>query len=477
MKSVAKMTDAEYKATVSDLRQRAAGGKNTLGFYIQLMFLAGAAVTIVANGAWRILWGLLAFLGVIVISTARTFFWKWTEDRLQKDAEAGHIERAVRWDYLCLLIDWTLSFAGFAAVAFTVFGAASGYTVPRPLLWVCVGGMYTLPFTFRREKPGYNYGNFLFWEQWTLIATIVASAFIPFGVGWGIAAQATIAFTSVPLGCRFKKADILEKVQIYYRNAKVARATHTAPLPNPTQPFGVEALKAILSDIRIAWFPFSVSFLSFLTGIVWMIALKKPWPLLVAVLAIVPGYLLMLSLDCPTSSEPEELARRGVDKDLARGSVELRTLMLSVGLAIASSTIMWFGGRDASLLVPLSLLALGACSAFNYVAFEGQTIADPLLLVAYIAAFASTCALRIAGLAWWQCLMLIPTIGYALPAFRYLFPRSGLRGEARKAALAVAAEFAADSRTDEEKAHDEKMAKRRAREERRIASFRRSRHG
>ena len=47
MKSVAKMTDAEYKATVSDLRQRAAGGKNTLGFYIQLMFLAGAAVTIV----------------------------------------------------------------------------------------------------------------------------------------------------------------------------------------------------------------------------------------------------------------------------------------------------------------------------------------------------------------------------------------------------------------------------------------------
>ena len=66
MKSVAKMTDAEYKATVRDLRQRAAGGKNTLGFYIQLMFLAGAAVTIVANGAWRILWGLLAFLGVIV---------------------------------------------------------------------------------------------------------------------------------------------------------------------------------------------------------------------------------------------------------------------------------------------------------------------------------------------------------------------------------------------------------------------------
>ena len=118
------------------------------------------------------------------------------------------------------------------------------------------------------------------------------------------------------------------------------------------------------------------------------------------------------------------------------------------------------------------------CSSWhNYVAFEGQTIADPLLLVAYIAAFASTCALRIAGLAWWQCLMLIPTIGYALPAFRYFFPRSGLRGEARKAALAVAAEFAADSRTDEEKARDEKMAKRRAREERRIASFRRSRRG
>ncbi|MBR5548311.1 MAG: hypothetical protein IKU71_01145 [Kiritimatiellae bacterium] len=477
MKSVAKMTESEYKDTVRDMRQRAAGGRNTLGFYIQLMFIAGAAVTIATNGAWKILWGLLAFLGVMIISSIRTFSWKWTEDKLQKDAEAGRIKRAIFWDYICLFFDWLISFAGFVVVAFTVFGAASGYNVSRPLLWVCVGAMHTLPFTFRREKPGYNYGNYLFWVQWTLIATIVASAFIPFGVGWGVAAQVAIALVSIPLGCRFKKADIVEKVQIYYRNATVARATHTAPLHNPTQPYAVEVMKATLSDIRVAWVPFTVSFLSLATGVVWMIVLKKPWPLLVALPAIVLGYVLMLTLDSPLTSEPEELTKRGVDKDLVRGSVELRALMLSASLAIASSTIMWFGGRDAALLVPLSLLALGACCVFDYVVFEGQAIADPLLLVAFAAAFASTCALRIAGLPWWQCLMLIPTIGYALPAFRYLFPRSGLRGEARKAALAVAAEFAADSRTEEEKARDEKLAKRRAREERRIANFRRSRRG
>ena len=469
------MTDSEYKDTVRDMRQMAAGGRNTLGFYIQLMFIAGAAVTIAANGAWRILWGLLAFLGLVIISSTKTLFWKWTEDRLQKDAETGRLKRAIFWDYLSLLIDWSISFAGFAAVAFTVFGVASGYTVSRPLLWVCVGGMFKLPFSFRREKPGYNYGNYLFWEQWTLIATIVASAFIPFGVWWGVAAQAAIAFVSIPLGCRYKKPDIVEKVQIYNYNAKVARPMHRAPLPSPSQPYAVEVMKAILSDIRVAWVPFSVSFLSLITGVVWMIILKRPWPLLLGLLAIVLGYVMMLMLDCPLTSEPEELTRRGVDKDLVRGSVELRTLVLSVGLAIASSAIMWFGGRDVSLLVPLSLLALGACCVFDYVALEGQAIADPLLLVAYIAAFASTCALRLAGLAWWECLMLIPSIAYALPAYRYLFPRSGLRGEARKAALAVAAEFATDSRSDEEKARDEKMAKRRAREERRIASFRRSR--
>ena len=96
------------------------------------------------------------------------------------------------------------------------------------------------------------------------------------------------------------------------------------------------------------------------------------------------------------------------------------------------------------------------------------------MLVVYVAAFSSVVALRVAGCVWWECLLPLPTIGYVLPVFRYFFPRSGIRGEARKAAIAAAKAFAADPRSDADRTRDEKREKRRLREERRLARLRRS---
>ena len=85
----------------------------------------------------------------------RFFFWNWTERLLRRDAEAGRTSRAVWWDYLCVAIDWAMGFLMFAAVAFGVFALARGSGMPRTAMWLCVAGLYTLPFAFRKMKSEY----------------------------------------------------------------------------------------------------------------------------------------------------------------------------------------------------------------------------------------------------------------------------------------------------------------------------------
>ena len=92
------------------------------------------------------------------------------------------------------------------------------------------------------------------------------------------------------------------------------------------------------------------------------------------------------------------------------------------------------------------------------------------------AAFASVCALRIAGLQWGISLLPTPFFALVVPVFRWFFPRSGLRGAERKAAIAdMPNRLTADIRSDAEKKLDAKKEKRRLRDERRIANIRRSR--
>lgn len=125
----------------------------------------------------------------------------------------------------------------------------------------------------------------------------------------------------------------------------------------------------------------------------------------------------------------------------------------------------------------LAMSAVGACTLAAAVADSNAFSRPDVLSVAvYALALAVAVALRVSGLVWWACLMPLPALAYLLPAYRWFFPRSGLRGAERRAAIAaMPARFEADIRTSAQKALDEKREKRRLREERRLANIRRSR--
>ena len=224
MKGLSSMSEAERAEATREMRAELARNRTTIGFYIQMALAAAAAVTIVVNCAWSILWALLAYVGMSVLLFLKPIVWAWSERRLMDDAVEGRLGRAVLWDYVAHFFNWLTVFLCFAAVSFTVFFCAEGYGLSRPLRWICIGGMYAIPHLFRLENPRDYWGHYLCFIQWTHLATVVASAFAPIGPWLGVAAQIAAACVAVPLGCRRMKQGIVDKVDRYARAAKTAQA-------------------------------------------------------------------------------------------------------------------------------------------------------------------------------------------------------------------------------------------------------------
>lgn len=473
MKGFTDARDDVYAQDLARMRQVISGPK-TLGYYIQLLFLAGAVAAILLNGAWSALWALLALIPMGALTALKPLFWNWTERLLKRDAEAGRFRRAANWDNLSSLIDALLSLAVSALMTFAVFWAAEG-ALPLPFAWICVGAFHTHPFVFRRPNFNYDWGYIPFWDQWTLVATVILSAFLPVTPMWGVALQATGAGIAGALNCLYARQQTINKVRRYHDDAKRARVLYAKTAP--AQSFAPASLEALLSELEICWVSLAVSGCLLLAGLGWSLWLHRPWAVLLAVAALALGHFSSLLFACPTSMGPEELAKRQIDVDLASRFLDLRAFFLMASLAVASVTVLGLGGDDLHVLMALAMSAVGACTLTAAVTDSGTSCRPDVLSVAvYALALAVAVALRGVGLVWWACLLPLPAFAYLLPAYRWFFPRSGLRGAARRAAVAEMPErFAADIRTSAQRALDEKREKRRLRDERRLASLRRSR--
>lgn len=470
------MNDDEFKRKMGEVRASVAG-ERSIGFYIHVAFMLGALGSIIAYRAWNVLWVLFAFFAMSLFALAKPFFWDWTEKRLRADAEAGQTLRAAYWDYLSVLIDWLMNFAVFALVSFSVFALSDGYAMRLPFVWLCVAGTYTAPTVFVRRDPGYNWGNYVFWEQWALIAILAASTSLPVGPAQGLAVQAATALVSVPLACLWKRASVKNKVAIYRENAVAARKLKRPPPPTPPQsPFN-EIMKEAFASVRVQWIPFLFTNAMLIAGIVWTLCLRRPLAILAAIPAAFFGYVGQMMVACPKFIPQEEIAKRRLDVDLVRDFLKFRAAITLHALVVSSAVIVWLGGRDAALLAALSLLAAGSINITNSVTeSEDSAKIDWLFAPVYLLAYAAVCALRIAGLHWFICVLPLPLFAVLVPAIRWFFPRSGLRGAERRAAIAdMPSRLKADIRSDAEKSRDGKAAKRRLRDERRIANFRRSR--
>ena len=478
MNNQQRIGEDELARRMREIKAEAIAHKS-LGFYLHLLFMAGAGCTVVMSGAWSVLWALLLHIPLMAFVVPKTFFWNWTEKRLCEDANAGRTVRAVYWDYLSVAVDWTIDFLDFSIVALCVFTLAAGYGMASTSVWLCVAGMYTMPLAFMRKEPGYHWGNYVFWTQWTVVVILVASAFRPIGPAWGIAIQAAVATISIPLACAWKHKSIVGKVERYRADAVSAKARNCAPPPPaPTSPID-ELCRMAFADANIERVPFIATAAALVAGIVWLLLLHHPYAIIAALVAIPLGYVSQSLTAHPGHFSQEDIDKRGLDVDLLKDLVDDRAVGIMMSLAAASMVILWLGGRGAAFLAALSLLAVGACNITAYVSFSEKSFKGEWLSpVVYALAFASVCALRILGLRWWQCLAPIPALAYLMPVLRWFFPKSGLRGAERRAAIAeMPQRLKTDIRSDSEKIRDEKAEKRRRRNERRIANFRRSRGG
>ena len=236
---------------------------------------------------------------------------------------------------------------------------------------------------------------------------------------------------------------------------------------------------SMLKEACICKIPFALSLAMFIVGLVLSLWQGVLWVLLAVVLAIVLGFFARSLYECPDLDQNGKgIDERGIDVDLAARYINFRAFLQFVSLALAAMVVLYLGGRDLALLISIALLAAAACnSPLSYSKFlKTSHCADPLHLPNFLAAFALVIVIRMNGGVWWECLLPLPTFAYLVPVIRYFFPRSGLRGEARLAAIAdIPRRLAADPRSEWEKTADAKRERALRKRERRMGRFRRSR--
>ena len=467
MKKPYQVSREEYEKFLHD---NVLGPNKPLGFYIYLLFAAGALVSIAMHGAWSVLWSVLIIIPMTFFAISKASFWNWTEKKLKSDAEAGRISKAVYWDYLCATVDWAVEFAVFAMAAFAVFTLADG-KMPIASAWLCVGALCPVI-----GNTPYNWGNYCFWGQLATIAITISSVFIPVTPVWGVALRAATALVSVPMICLYKRDEIWGKASTYFQNAKAARVMYVEPPPVQSQSPQADMLKAIWAGSEIRRNALAASGAMIAAGLVWLLCLHKPLAPLATLPVALLGAFVNFTLANPTNMPDDVLVKRNLDLDLVRHFIHIRALTTMVALAVASAVVLWLGDRDIRALAALSLLTVGMCSVTSTMdAKDSVARKDAFILIVYSVALTLVVTLRLCGMTLLECLAPLPLVAYLMPAFRWFFPRSGLRGEARRAAIEdMPRRLAADIRTAAEKDRDAKMEKRRLRDAKRVARIKKA---
>lgn len=438
MKSIREMDDKERSRQIQAIKASNLCSKKTFGFYLQLAFLAGTVVVLFWKSTWDILWALLVYPCLLMPMGGLKFFcWGWTERKLKKEAENGCFRKAAKWDFVSIAIDWLLEFTGLIVMAYAIFALADK-ELHYVFKWICIAGLYTMPFAFLQINPGYHWKSYLFWMQWGVVATILASIFFPVTPIWGLAVQVVAACWSVPLTYWAKYPEIKRNIEVYHHNAQFARAHRFTPSPEINLPMSAKFFTATFQDWEIHWVSFLASVLSLLAGIAWTFWLRKPSGVFFAVVGVLAG---MYAIPCaiyPPMLDSEDEAARKIDPDLTAAFFDVRAGILLTELLFASTAILWLGGRDASFLCALALLAVGSGNLVPNIQSKRDMFQyDDLAVFAFATGFAAVVALRIAGFPLLECFLPLPTVAFLLPVFRWFFPRSGLRGAERKAAIAV----------------------------------------
>ncbi len=171
--------------------------------------------------------------------------------------------------------------------------------------------------------------------------------------------------------------------------------------------------------------------------------------------------------------EDSSARRKGVDTDLALGPVHTRLILHVFALSALGALVWWLGGTPVAIFATAGLLASAYASFTAYIVLASDTITrDPLDFFFVAFGFAVCAGLLVQPDAPWYCLFAATSGEIVLLKIRKWFPRSGLRGLARRMALRDQ-----DRRMqlpDEPELKPDRLAARMAKRERQLAALRRS---
>ena len=165
--------------------------------------------------------------------------------------------------------------------------------------------------------------------------------------------------------------------------------------------------------------------------------------------------------------------RKGVDVDLADGQVYTRMILHVFGLSALGALVWWLGGTPIAIFATAALLASAYASFTAYIVLASDSISRDPLDFFFVAFGLTVCAYLLTRPdAPWYCLFAAACGEIIRLKIRRWFPRSGLRGLARRTALRDQDRLM--KLPDDPELKPDKLVARMAKRERQLAALRRS---
>ena len=232
------------------------------------------------------------------------------------------------------------------------------------------------------------------------------------------------------------------------------------------------AIHDYVTILRIETIPFLCSLSLFVTACVmlfregcgtriWL------WPVVAFV-----GWLLHGAGDVDLQAD-SPVRRKGVDVDLADSQIHARMIFHVVGLSAVGALVWWLGGTPVVIFATAGLFASAYASFTAYVVLASDSISRDPLDFFFVAFGLAVCAGLLARPdAPWYCLFAAASGEIIRLKIRRWFPRSGLRGLARRTALRDQDRLM--KLPDEPELKPDRLVARMAKRERQLAALRRS---
>ena len=436
---------------------------NKFGMAVSVALLVSGLVWIAVNGQWlELLLPLGAFICFSLLGSAQRLYWKGFDPALILAAQGGNLAGYLFWTLLTWVLDWLIDCMASLIGLWLFLALAKGDVASSPwaMTWA-VGCALAPPLLFVMPGPKKK-GPYVFWPPLRLIG-VLPWLFVPLAyfhpVTIPLVAVVLVAFTPFDLCWRIFKE--LKKELWTFRSLRfeylcvhgdtvpqpAPRENHRCWRPRPGILFEMP-FNPYFGIAEAQWDEWLRPFLTIRSINPWGVALSAAalsfgcWG---SVRTGHPHWLWAILVVCGVSwfshgvadATDEHASEHTHDPDLQLMRVTWMSTLQFLAAVAMGSLLVW-------LLTP-SWLAMGALCALLAAAWDlphtflflasDKTERDPLELIVFALALGVTAAAMLCLRGSWLFALLPGVLILFFPRLRWSWPRSGLRGEARRARL------------------------------------------